>query len=361
MEPVQLAVQQVQSLAQRLDSPILAQLASKLSAATRYGDNPNDVFKSVRQMIADMITKLNKATQAEMTKKAFCKDEQAKTQTQRTQRASDLQDKITKLAAQNAAVASVQQDISDLTAQLTVLSKTLADLHKLYQDQNAQQAQEMQEAANNAQCLNGLIQAVREFFAIGKDVGVIQVDIGAAMKAAMTGQDPNSVVTNAVAARDSLSGGFSQMTPAEMQAATITKLEVVLYNLARKLADISSQAAITRASQGNQLNQVQEDVQGKTYLQTSKTTELSASKQTLQQYTTDRNNAQAQLDATDAYIQQLAQQCVPPTETPEQMQARITAEIKGLQSALLILQGNSQGATAATTTIASSTTTVAAR
>lgn len=346
MEPAMLAVQQVQSLAQRLRSPILAQLASKLLAATRYGDNPNDIFSDVRKLINDMIAKMQRATQDEMTKKAFCDSEQAKTTANRIVRVDDLKDKVTKLAGQNAAVASLTQDVADLTAQLSQLTITMTNLQKLYQSENAVQQQAMQESQDNAACLHGVIQAVRSFFALGNDVGTVTVDIQGAMTAALTGLDPNGVVQNAAAVAGAMDTGSDQ-TPAQQQVSLMTKLEVIQYNMARKVAGLSAQAAVLAASQGNNVRNVQDEVQGKTYLLKSKQSEMTAAKQTLQQMTTDRDNAQLQLNAIDEYIKKLAVQCQPPSETPEQMQARVAAEIKGLQDALLILQGSSAAPAAA--------------
>merc|ERR1719174_2664675 len=62
-------VSKIKQLAKKHHSAALAQLASRVGAAVRYGD---DVFAKVKGLITDMISKLEKEAESEASEKAYC-------------------------------------------------------------------------------------------------------------------------------------------------------------------------------------------------------------------------------------------------------------------------------------------------
>merc|ERR1719310_942823 len=66
----------VRDLAHKQKSTMLAQLASRLDSAMRYGQMSGaDPFAKVKGLIADMISKLEEEAEADATHEAFCDKE----------------------------------------------------------------------------------------------------------------------------------------------------------------------------------------------------------------------------------------------------------------------------------------------
>merc|ERR1719428_1082969 len=81
----------VKKLARAHHSSALAQLASRISAVTRFGAaNGEDIFAKVKSLITDMIAKLQKDAAAEADQKAYCDEETAKTESTKSDLTADI-------------------------------------------------------------------------------------------------------------------------------------------------------------------------------------------------------------------------------------------------------------------------------
>merc|ERR1719507_2408462 len=88
-------VQLVKKLAKKHHSASLAQLASRMSAAIRFGSmGGGDPFAKVKGLITDMIAKLEKEAEEDATEKAYCDEEMGKTEAKR----GELMDDESKLS-----------------------------------------------------------------------------------------------------------------------------------------------------------------------------------------------------------------------------------------------------------------------
>merc|ERR1719499_1279612 len=89
-------VQIVKQLARKHHSSSLAQLASRMTAAIRFGTaGGEDPFAKVKGLIESMIAKLEEEAKAEATEKAYCDEEMAKTEAKR----GELMDDVAKVSA----------------------------------------------------------------------------------------------------------------------------------------------------------------------------------------------------------------------------------------------------------------------
>merc|ERR1719410_832351 len=89
-------VQIVKQLARKHHSSSLAQLASRMTAAIRFGTaGGEDPFAKVKGLIESMIAKLEEEAKAEATEKAYCDEEMAKTEAKR----GELMDDVAKAEA----------------------------------------------------------------------------------------------------------------------------------------------------------------------------------------------------------------------------------------------------------------------
>merc|ERR1719316_1513382 len=81
----------VKKLAKENHSTALAQLASRIAAAVRYGAAAGeDPFTKVRELISNMITKLETEAKSESNEKAYCDEELAKTKAKKQELSSEI-------------------------------------------------------------------------------------------------------------------------------------------------------------------------------------------------------------------------------------------------------------------------------
>merc|ERR1712129_537121 len=118
-------VQLVKQLARKQHSTALAQLASRMTAAIRFGSRGgDDPFAKVKGLIESMIAKLEKEAEEDATEKAYCDEEMAKTEAKR----GELMDDVSKLSAKidqaSSKSASLSSDIKQLEAELAALMKS---------------------------------------------------------------------------------------------------------------------------------------------------------------------------------------------------------------------------------------------
>merc|ERR1712008_54741 len=131
-------VQLVKKLARSHHSAALAQLASRMTAAIRFGSrNGDDPFAKVKGLIETMIAKLEKEAEEDATEKAYCDEEMAKTGAKH----GDLSDDVSKLAAKidqaTSKSVSLKEDIKKLEAELAALTKSQSEMDKIRQEENA--------------------------------------------------------------------------------------------------------------------------------------------------------------------------------------------------------------------------------
>merc|ERR1719195_1141578 len=128
----------VKNLAKKEHSAALAQLASRIAAATKYGSAAGeDPFAKVKGLISDMIAKLEKEAEADATEKAYCDEEMAKTEAKK----GDLEDTVTKLTAKidrdAATSAKRKEQVKELQARLAALAKEQAEMDRIRAEENA--------------------------------------------------------------------------------------------------------------------------------------------------------------------------------------------------------------------------------
>merc|ERR1719151_405506 len=131
-------VQLVKQLAKKHHSSALAQLASRMTAAIRFGaSGGEDPFAEVKGLIESMIAKLEEEAKAEATEKAYCDDELAKTEAKR----GELMDDVSKLSAKidqaTSKSATLSADIKQLEAELAELMKSQAEMDTIRQEEHA--------------------------------------------------------------------------------------------------------------------------------------------------------------------------------------------------------------------------------
>merc|ERR1711971_433736 len=130
-------VQLVKKLARQHHSSALAQLASRMTAAIRFGSmSGDDPFAKVKGLIETMIAKLEKEAEEDATEKAYCDEEMAKTGAKHGELTDDVSKLTAKIDQASSKVVSLTEDVKQLEAELAALMKSQSEMDKLRQEQN---------------------------------------------------------------------------------------------------------------------------------------------------------------------------------------------------------------------------------
>merc|ERR1719215_2019324 len=131
-------VQLVRQLAKKHHSSALAQLASRMTAAIRFGaSGGEDPFAKVKGLIESMIAKLEADAKTEATEKAYCDEEMAKTEAKRGELMHDVSKVSAKIDQAQSKSATLSADMRQLEAELSALMKSQAEMDKIRQEENA--------------------------------------------------------------------------------------------------------------------------------------------------------------------------------------------------------------------------------
>merc|ERR1719510_394298 len=131
-------VQMVKQLAKKHHSSALAQLASRMTAAIRFGAaGGDDPFAKVKGLIEGLIAKLEAEAKADATEKAYRDEEMAKTAAKHGELTDDVAKLTAKIDQATSKSATLSAEIKQLEAELAALAKSQAEMDKIRQEENA--------------------------------------------------------------------------------------------------------------------------------------------------------------------------------------------------------------------------------
>jgi len=302
-------VQLVKQLARKHHSTALAQLASRMTAAIRFGSRGgDDPFAKVKGLIESMIAKLEKEAEEDATEKAYCDEEMMKTEMKR----GELMDDVAKLSAKidqaSSKSVALSDDIKQLEAELAALMKSQSEMDKIRQEENSDYVTAKADLELGLKGVRKALSVLRDYYA-SEDAFVQQP--------AMPEKH-----TKATGAGTSIIG----------------ILEVVESDFAKNLAKEQSQeddaaAEYAEMTQENKVTKTMKDQDLK-----YKTKEVKGLKKAIADLSSDRDTLSSELSAVNEYYAKLKDRCIAKPETYEERKARREAEINGLKEALNILE-----------------------
>jgi len=302
-------VQLVKQLARKHHSTALAQLASRMTAAIRFGSRGgDDPFAKVKGLIENMIAKLEKEAEEEATEKAYCDEEMAKTEAKR----GELMDDVAKLSAKidqaSSKSVALTEDIKQLEAELAALLKSQSEMDKIRQEESADFQQAKEDLTLGLTGVRKALTVLRDYYA----------------------QEDAFVQQPAMPEKHTKATGAG--------TSIIGILEVVESDFAKNLAKEQSQeddaaAEYAEITQENKVTKTMKDQDLK-----YKTKEVKGLKKAISDLSSDRDTLNSELSAVNEYYAKLKDRCIAKPETYEERKARREAEIKGLKEALNILE-----------------------
>lgn len=302
-------VQLVKQLARKHHSTALAQLASRMTAAIRFGSRGgDDPFAKVKGLVENMIAKLEKEAEEEATEKAYCDEEMAKTEAKR----GELMDDVAKLSAKidqaSSKSVALTEDIKQLQAELAALLKSQSEMDKIRQEESADFQQAKEDLTLGLTGVRKALTVLRDYYA----------------------QEDAFVQQPAMPEKHTKATGAG--------TSIIGILEVVESDFAKNLAKEQSQeddaaAEYAEITQENKVTKTMKDQDLK-----YKTKEVKGLKKAISDLSSDRDTLNSELSAVNEYYAKLKDRCIAKPETYEERKARREAEIKGLKEALNILE-----------------------
>jgi len=295
------AVRFMRDLARKHNDPALAQLASRMASAIRFGaSDGDDPFAKVKGLISDMLERLQADAAADASHKAFCDKEMSETNAKKAERDSEIAKLTTKINQMSARSAQLKEEVATLQKELAELAKVQAEMDKLRQEEKAAYDANRPEMEQGLEGVKMALQILRDYYA--KDDKKHEAAEGAA-------------------------GGI------------VGLLEVVESDLSKGLAEM---IATEEAAAAEHDTQTKENAITKTMKEQDvkyKTEEFTRLDKSVAEATSDREGVQTELDAVLEYLEKLKEQCVAKAETYEERVRRREAELAGLREALQILGG----------------------
>merc|ERR1740138_1932304 len=128
----------LRELAHRDGSAALSQLASRVSAAVRFGSrNGEDPFAKVKSMIKEMVDRLQKEGAEEATHKAWCDEQMGETKQKTLELNHDIEGFTAKMDKAKSRSIKLKDEVAGLQAALADVAKSQAELDQVRREENA--------------------------------------------------------------------------------------------------------------------------------------------------------------------------------------------------------------------------------
>jgi len=322
-------VSMLKKLAKENHSSSLAQLAARVAAAVHYGSDP---FKKVKQLISDMVSKLEEQAQADMTEKAYCDGEIAKSESKKSNLNAELQKLITNMDQAKAKSAKLKEDVKDAQAEIADISRSQAEQDKMRQEAHADYEKAHTDLTLGLEGVRKALSVLREYYS------------GAAASASMlqnSDQEPAVGGPMAPELKVNREAGHLLIHAKEGEAGgkIIEVLEVVEEDFAKGLLneETAEEEAVENYKKETYSNTHSTGVKDQDVKYNTK--EYKSLDKSLSDLGSDKDTATSELNAVLEYYEKIRERCIAKPETYESRSARRQAEVAGLQEALSILEG----------------------
>jgi hypothetical protein len=278
----------LKSAAREFHSVGLAQLALRAS---------EDPFAKVKQLIEQMIARLNKQSAEEASKKAYCDEEMKKTTAKRDEQSGKLDNFSSRLEKANADHAMLKEDVATLSGEISELDAKVSEATKIRQSESAEFAAAQADYSTGLEGLNQALEVLRKFYA---------------EKATKVSKSESS--TGVIAMLETAEADMTRLqAESKMEEDTAAK----------DFAKFTQESKVTRASKEAAMKGKEQEG-----------ARLAASIADLKN---DVDGMTAELDATLKYLDKLRQSCTHKPQTFAERAANLQKEIESLHEALRIL------------------------
>jgi len=294
------AVRFIRDLARKEHSTALAQLASRMSSAIRFGESGGaDPFAKVKSLISDMIATLEKDAKSAASQKEYCDKETSETKQKKLEKEHEVSKLSTKIDSMSAKSAKLKEETAEIQKELAAMASSQAELDKIRSEEKALYDKNSAEMKAGIEGVKKALSVLREYYAKDSSHGA-------------KGDAGGGIVSMLEVVESDFTKGLAEMETAESSA--VTEYEKVSYT--------------------NKVSKTSKDQDVK-----YKTKEAAGLDKSSSEAVSDREGVQAELDALVEYLDKLDKMCVAKAEPYAERKSRREAELAGLKQALKILDG----------------------
>merc|ERR1719487_506587 len=301
----------IRTLARQQKSSQLTQLATSISVVFRQSSaSGEDPFAKVKNLISNMIERLQKEAGEEATHKAYCDKEMADTKQKIAELKYDLEKYSSKIDKAKSESVRLKDEVATLQRELAKMARSQADANVLRKEENTAYLKAKSDLEQGLEGVRMALKVLRDYYSNDGSSFVQQPE------------DPGT--------HKSSSGAGGSI---------IGLLEVVESDMGKALANenMNEEAAAVAYEELSMTNRVEkatkeQDVKYKTKASAEldkKVTEVSS----------DRESASTELDAVLEYTKNIRGMCELKPESYSDRKGRREQEISGLREALKILEG----------------------
>lgn len=279
-----------------------------------------DPFAKIKGLIEEMIDKLLQEAQEEATQKAFCDQELGKSKkakADKTMRAEKLQSRLDKATTRSA---ELEQSVKELEAEIAELDKGMAEATTIRQEEHATYLKASKDFKDAAAAIEQAIKVLKDFYA---GTSFVQTSAGQ--------QSEEDDEEDAPALGGSKSDAASVIIGIlEMSGEDFTKLL-----MESETEESLAQEAFDKLMLESKVAKAAKAAEAKGSL-----SEMKSLGVTTKDTQDDYGMTTQELQAVEAYLDELKPQCETKTMSYAEKKARREAEIDGLKEALGLLSGS---------------------
>merc|ERR1719389_82150 len=146
-------------------SSALAQLASRMASAIRFGANDDDPFAKVKSLITDMLARLAEAAQQDADHKAFCDKEMSETNAKKAEKTAKIDKLTAKIDQMSARSAQLKEEAATLQKELAELAKAQAEMDKLREEEHSAYVPNKADMEAGLEGVKMALEILREYYA----------------------------------------------------------------------------------------------------------------------------------------------------------------------------------------------------
>jgi len=295
------AVRFIRDLARKENSVALAQLASRMASAIRFGEAAGaDPFAKVKGLIADMIATLEDDAKSDASHKAYCDKETSETTAKRDEKKALVDKLSTKISSMTAKSAKLKEEVATLQKELAELASSQAEMDKIRSEEKAVFTKNSAEMKAGIEGVKKALNVLKDYYA--KDGKSHDAAQGAG----------SGIIGLLEVCESDFTKGLNEMEVAEGTAA----------------------ADYERVTKQNELATTMKSQDVK-----YKTKEAAGLDKSVSETSSDLEGVQSELNALLEYLEKLGKMCIAKAEPYAERKARRESEIAGLKEALTILEG----------------------
>jgi len=281
----------------------------------------SDPFEKIKEMISQMISKMQAEAAEESTQKQFCDEELAKTNDDKQKKNMRLDKLKSRLDTTSSKSEDMQENVKNLEREIAATDQGVAEATKIRNEEHATYLVASADYKNAAEAVQEAISTLQDYYEGA--AGLVQVSIASKLASNSVRQAPEmgeakSDTANQIISILEMSGTeFNQM---------YTEVEASEKHQVQDFQKLLHEAKVTRATKGTEAK--------------NGLSQMNSFKVNLKHGKEDYKMVASELDAILAYQEKLRPQCQTKVMSYGEKKARREAEIVGLKEALSILDEN---------------------